>query len=246
MKCRMLAAGMCLLAAGGCSLFGPSKPKLIKGLQKETSSHYVYVLPRHSKSTATQPRADGRQYYRDAYDAIGANQEQVRDEIVYDLMGIIDTNYRNYEMALRDDRNVKDLGSTLVAMGLTSAATVVGGEELKTILSAIATGVLAANASVDKQLFHEFATEAIINEMRARRDEVATTIISSLKTQDPASYPLEAGLRDIVNYYYTGTVTNALQSLVAQASTHSNTASNERKAVTEKPKKVWRRELGIP
>jgi len=212
----------------GCSVHGADEPTLIKELNTERASQYAYIkeTPRRG-SAVTQPPE--RVYFRDAYNSPPASKTKrdVRDEILYDLMSIVDANYRQFEDNLRTDRTVKDLSVTLATLGLTSAATIFGGEETKTILSAIATGVVGANAAVDKQVFKDYATEALIPEMRALRNDIATNMIANMKTQDVDKYPLDAGLRDIVDYYHAGSVTAALQGLV----TRSSNAQADTKAI---------------
>src|SRR6266567_2550816 len=78
----------------------------------------------------TSPRSDA--FFRKAYakaewttngTSVVRNTNEmarVRNLIIDDLMGLIDQNYREYEVALRTDKNVKDLAFALAAMGLTA------------------------------------------------------------------------------------------------------------------------------
>jgi len=103
---------------------------------------------------------------------------KVRNAILNDLMAVIDFNYHEYEAQLRTEKVLKNTTADIVTLGLTAASTAVGGAEAKTILSAIATGVVGANTDTD------------------------------------AHYPLQSGIRDVIAYYYAGSLTDAMLGLV--------------------------------
>jgi hypothetical protein len=183
----------------------------------------------------TQP-ADPN-YFRKAYtNANATNQVLVRNEIVDELIGIVDRNYHEYEIALRESRNTLDLTATLAAMGTSAAGAVVGGEETKTILAAISTGILGADAALNKTVYKELATEAILSEMRKLRAEREANIVIG-KTNSAAVYTLNQALNDITDYYNAGWVTSALVSLAANAAQGADTAKTNTQALkTQKQK----------
>ncbi len=146
-----------------------------------------------------------------------------RNEIIDDLRGIINQNYRDYEVALRSDKSIKDLVATLSTLGLTGAATTTGGVALKSILSAIATGVVGANAAIDKTIFKDQSLEAIRFEMRRLRADREKLINEGMKRPVDA-YTLNHALDDLVEYYNAGFVTRALDSIVLSAGTQANTS----------------------
>jgi len=110
----------------------------------------------------------------------------------------------------------------LATLGLTAAATVSGGAETKTILSAIATGVVGVNTAADKEYFQNNTIQALQLQMRAARSGVETSLIKGMK-QSIKDYPLEAGKRDIVQYYYAGSLNDALIALVQNSGSDAKT-----------------------
>ena len=194
----------------GCGIFraanGPKPP--IKW--KTAALQYNYTKP-------GDPR-----YFRNSY-TNAPDKRLVRNEIIDELTGIVDRNYHDYEVALRDSRNVLDLSATLAAMGASAAATVAGGTETKTILSAISTGILGAEATVNKTIYKELATEAILSEMRKLRSQREVPIIIG-RTNSVEDYTLNQALNDITDYYNSGFVTSALVSLASNAAQGAETA----------------------
>jgi hypothetical protein len=182
-------------------------------LKEGTTLQYIYSNPANSK------------YFRTVYEKSN-DKKLTRNEIIDDLKGLIDQNYRNYEVTLRDDKNIRDLSFNLAAMGLTAAATVAGGEATKTILAAIATGVLGANATVDKVILKDFGIETIQFNMQKLRSEREKLIIDG-KKKGVDDYTLNQALGDLVEYYNAGFVTRALASMVVDAGAAAKKAKDE-------------------
>jgi hypothetical protein len=149
-------------------------------------------------------------------------QESVRNQILNDLMGIIDYNYYVFEDNLRGDKTVQEMGADIATLGLTAAATVMGGAETKTILSAIATGVVGVNSSIDKHIFQNNTVQALQLQMRSMRAAVEVNLNTGMK-QTIKDYPLQNGLRDIVAYYHAGSLTDALIGLVQSSGNNAQT-----------------------
>jgi hypothetical protein len=210
-KIASLTIGLALSAIyyTGCSTAGATKPEL---LNAKRLSAFDYT---HTNS----PR-----YYRTAYDRATTepDRQSARNQVLSDLMSTIDYNYHNYEIALRGDKTVKDTAADVVTLGLTAAATAAGGVEIKTILSAIATGVVGVNTSLDKNVFQNNTVQALQLEMRSLRAEREKILITGMGSTDKV-YPLESGIRDVIAYYYDGTVTDALMGLVQTAGSGAQT-----------------------
>ena len=194
-----LAFGFAALFLTGCAAVRATKPPLIKTTRLPSFNY-------------TSPRAAN--YYLTVYNnAALMDKARVRNAILNDLMAIIDLNYHEFEAGLRTDKAVKDSAAEIVTLGLTAASTAVGGEEAKTILSAIATGVVGANSSLDKNVLQNNTIQTLELEMRALRAEKERDLLNGMADSD-AHYPLQSGIRDIVAYYYAGSLTDAMLGLV--------------------------------
>jgi outer membrane lipoprotein SlyB len=227
---RHSATTSALLAVSLLAIFGllntGCKTQTRRSLKTEPSTSITLTEGTTLQYNYSSPRTAN--FFRKAYAAaewttnetgkIVRNTEEmtrVRNLIIDDLMGLIDQNYREYEVALRTDKNIKDLAFALAAMGLTAASTVAGGESTKTILSAIATGVLGANATIDKTLFKDLTMEALQLEMQRLRADRETVIVNAKKLSAD-DYNLNQAIRDLVEYYHAGFVTRALTSMVVE------------------------------
>jgi len=203
-----IATGSLLASVGaGCSTNrsvwgGANKPALLDAKKLPAFNYTV---------------ASGAKYYLTVYNnaaaASEADGETARNQILNDLMGVIDDNYFEFETNLRGDKAVQEMGTDIATLGLTAAATVVGAAETKTILSAIATGVVGVNSSIDKQIFQNNAIQALQLQMRSARAAVEINLNNGMG-KSLKDYSLQNGIRDIVKYYHAGSLTDALIGLV--------------------------------
>ncbi|MDX2081780.1 MAG: hypothetical protein SFU53_13435 [Terrimicrobiaceae bacterium] len=210
------------LALGGCSTLGPHQPfsfrKRTPGGGEPSVLTYSYV-----RSTASS--SSDREYFKDAYrNASGSSQAEIRNRILFELMAMIDDHYYKYTVILRGDNIGKNLFTELAGIGTTFAASLAGGEQIKTVLAAISTGIQTFNTAVDKEVFLNQTMQAIRFQMDANRQKVATEMLNKMGGST-SGYPLEAGLRDIIRYYDAGTVTSALSSMSAQAAEQKTQAA---------------------
>lgn len=165
-------------------------------------------------------------YFRNKYDNAADDniKRQVRNEIIYELMGVSDEFFHDYEKALRYRNVAKNLGFDALLLSITGATAVVGGEATKAILGAIATGVKGFDTSIDKNLFMDQTIQALELEMETLRSKRNKIIKDHLAKDDVTTYPLQAGLDDITEYYFSGSVTAALNSIVAKAGSDNQKA----------------------
>jgi len=150
----------------------------------------------------------------------GENNPEVvrglRDKIVYGIMQEIDDSYGQFTRQLFAGKaGIGVTGDTLV-LGLTAASTIATHTPTKTILSALGTAVTGVNLSVDKNYFAQQTFQAIGVAMSTRRDKAREAIIQRLD-DDAQDYSLEAAKRDLVAYFYSGTLPGGLQELQEEA-----------------------------
>jgi len=213
------ASLICLIATSCCTTRA-TKPALINAARLPAFNY-------------TSPRAAN--YYLTVYNNSAPTEKvRVRNAILNDLMATIDFNYHEFEVRLHTDKTVKDTSTEIVTLGLTAASAAVGGAEVKTILSAIATGVVGVNASLDKNILQNNTVQALELEMRSLRAQKEKDLIIGMAESD-AHYPLQSGIRDVIAYYYAGSLTDAMLGLVAKTGSDAEvsraTASEARKAL---------------
>jgi hypothetical protein len=150
--------------------------------------------------------------YNDNLAANPALAQEIRDKIAYGFMSEIDDAYGQYTNTLYAGKGAFAVTGDTTLLGLTAAATIATHAPTKTILTALATGLTGVNLSFDKNFFAQQTFQAIGIAMQTRRDKARAEITDHL--DDPvADYPLAAARRDLISYYYAGTLPGGLQEL---------------------------------
>jgi hypothetical protein len=158
-----------------------------------------------------------------------------RNQILTELIYLVDANYYSFENRFYGSQATTNLAGDAANLGLTAAGTVVGASDLKTILSATATGLTGFKASVDKNFFDQQSRAAIVTKMRAlRATERATIEDENHMKAGVSEYSLESGIADVNAYYDAGTVVGALQSIAQTSSSESDQAKKKRQANSAK------------
>jgi hypothetical protein len=146
-----------------------------------------------------------------------AKAKRLRDKIVNGLMGEIDDSFGNFTRNLYTGKGAFGVGADTTQLGLTAAATIATHAPTKTLLSALATAFTGVNLSIDKNFFAQQTYQTIAVAMQTRRDKTRKFITDNLENED-VDYPLSAAKRDLVAYFYAGTLPGGLQELQEEAS----------------------------
>ncbi|HEY2470688.1 MAG TPA: chitobiase/beta-hexosaminidase C-terminal domain-containing protein [Terracidiphilus sp.] len=156
-----------------------------------------------------------------------AKAKEDRNSIVYSLMGEIDKVYGEFDIRLHSGKAMQAVSFDSLTLGLSTAASITTHSATKTILSALGTGIGGIGQSVDKNFFASQTFQVLSVAMANRREKIRTVIVSNLTTQDVATYPLSAAKRDLVAYYYAGTIAGGLDELQQEASAASKSAVSQ-------------------
>jgi|SRR5579864_3741046 len=148
-----------------------------------------------------------------------------RNKIANNYMGDIDYVYGDYTDALFTGKGWESFIGDATALGFSTASTISAVARTKTILSALGSAVTGISLSADKNFFSQQTFQALAIAMQARRDQARQTIISNLQLT-VTDYPLAAVRRDLVSYFYAGTLPGALQEIQMEAAITSHNANN--------------------
>lgn len=202
-RARFRMAGLlgCAVLLGGCAgkIEGPKAPSVI--------------APPNGSYALEIYKSDLGKY--DA--ATGAAQLELRNKMVYGIIGEIDYAFYNYEASLFLNEGNFHVGADFAQLGLAAAATISPAARTKTILSALLSGATGLNLSIDKNYFRQQTVQAITSSMEAGRDKVKTTILNQLN-KDTTAYPFAAARADLIHYFFAGTLNAGLQQLNQTAS----------------------------
>lgn len=147
-----------------------------------------------------------------------------RNQVVNELTILINENYSSYERSFYTSDAALNTAADVIGLGLSSAATVVGGEAVKAALAATITGISGVKMAVSKEFFAEKSRVAVITKMRAMRVD-ALAVIEDRKSLPIEEYPLSKALIDLQTLVEAGTVVSGLEGLV-QSSSESLAAAN--------------------
>jgi hypothetical protein len=134
--------------------------------------------------------------------------EACRNKLITSRTYAIDIQFSAFEEDLFRQARVAGFAATLTTLGLTAAGAVAGGGTTQ-VLSAIAAGITGSRAAFEREVLAERTVLAIHTSMRANRMIVLARIRQGLR-QSVSEYPLAAGLTDVEDYYFQGTLLGAL------------------------------------
>ena len=147
----------------------------------------------------------------EATDADKATKRARRNEIMNEFIWLADDAYYRWEPKFYASGASLATFFDFASLGLTGAASVGNSPQ---VFGAMATGIQGANATINKNYFDQQSRSVIVQKMRQLRDAAMVRIVDGEK-REVADYSLDQGIVEIQNYYYSGTVTAALQGLAS-------------------------------
>jgi len=223
MKSRLALVALVLMLASGCSVYRPKSP-IPSGYTKQLLADVT--RPALLQEYNAMPQKT---------DADKAAKVSRRNQILTELTYLVDQNYYAFENRFYGTQATFSTATDAINLGLTAAASVTGTAELKSILSATATGTTGFKTSVEKNFFDQQSRAAVVSKMRAlRATQLATLEGDSHMKAGVTAYSLEAGISDVNAYYEAGTVVGALQSIAQAAGKESADAKDQQKANSRK------------
>ncbi|MDX2181741.1 MAG: hypothetical protein SFV18_19265 [Bryobacteraceae bacterium] len=155
-----------------------------------------------------------------------AARTRLRDKMIDNFQAEIEVAYADFEGQLYGGRAGALIAGDFVKLGLGAAATLGRGERTKSILAALLTGVTGFDLSVDKNLFQQQTTQAIISSMRAARDRVRLRIAERRRSDD-GTYSWYGARVDLVELLTAGTLREGVQQLHQKAAASAGAAAEE-------------------
>ena len=162
-----------------------------------------------------------------------------RNRILREYVWLIDQNYDQFEAHYYGAQAGVNWAGDVVNIGLTGVSSVTGTAHLKSVLSAIATGITGIKTSYEKNFFDQQTRSAIVQKMRALRAEQLALLEDEHHMKAGVwEYGLQSGINDVNRYYDAGTVIGALQSIAESAGTQAVKAQDKQKENGQKPQQI--------
>jgi hypothetical protein len=216
MKKKYVLFPYIIISIVGCST--TPQTDTINHFVEATTYSYIYCKP---KSDNCSPNDET--YYLKAYNSTTDpdKQKDVRNRIISEQMRLIDEEFREYEKKFTANVDIKNFAVHIASIGLSSAATLVGGASTKAIISAIDTGLKSTNTNFDSDILQNKAQNIIKNQMYKDRSEKSLIIKANMKA-DCKTYTLEEAIRELLEYRYAGLFDRALTNLETQTASYAN------------------------
>jgi hypothetical protein len=216
-----------LMITSACSVYRPKAPiptAYSKQIQADVASTSL-----RSSYNAMPEGTDGEKA------AKVARRNQILSELIY----LVDQNYYTFENHFYGSQATFSTAADAANLGLTAAGAVTGTTEIKSILSATATGVTGFRTSVEKNFFDQQSRAAVVTKMRAlRATQLATIQDENHMKAGVTAYSLEAGISDVNAYFDAGTVVAALQSIAESAGQQTKAAADKQLNNSTKPQLI--------
>jgi hypothetical protein len=152
------------------------------------------------------------------YYAAGPETKQRRDEFVVGRLTLYNLQYIKYISQFTLESAQLQSAFDITKLGVDLAITLVGGAATKAILGAVSAGLTGTRLSIEKNFFNEKTAQALVTQMNAQRKVALVPIVAGLQ-EDVSQYPLSSAIVDLQTYYEAGTMTGALQAILADAGT---------------------------
>lgn len=213
----------CIVVMNGCSVFrfAPTQP-IVYSRSSYTPEMYEADLAAYNQlRNQTSPGVS---------DVTVARRTDLRNKVVYSTAREIDRAYYDFKNAFFGDRATMETLLDIAQIGLSSAGTLAGGEMVKAILAATATGITGSRLSYNKNFFKEKTPDLLLSRMDALRAEQWSQMNLKLTSSVDDGYSLYEAERDMSAYYQAGTLEAAFQNIVAESGATQQKAEEETKA----------------
>lgn len=209
---------LCVLSIFGCSTFrgsmlspqlSPKEDKIAEELEKKYLTYDENSETSKYERDLDAKKINGKEISEKEFQDV---MKQKRNQILNNLILLMNIRYAQYERCFYQTDATISTAFDAAVLGVTAAGTVVGGSATKSILSAIAAGITGSRLSIEKNFLFEKTSPVLMAKMRSMREEKFKTIDTNMK-KNIKEYPLERGLVDIQEYFYSGTIAGALQAI---------------------------------
>jgi hypothetical protein len=155
-----------------------------------------------------------------------AKKRILRNEIIDARMAEIDSKFANFERALYKEGIGFGVGTDWLVLALTAGATTAGGVATKTLLAAISTAVLGAEAAYSKHALFDKTLPVLMAQMVAQRETIRVSIRTNQDLPTDA-YTWFAAESQLNNFEFAGSIPGAIASVAADAGQKAAAATQQ-------------------
>lgn len=155
-------------------------------------------------------------------DADREKAKVIRNKLIFIGVEQVDTEFNNYRKKSRKRSDLLQFIFDFLEVGASTAIAIVNGERAKEVIAEALTGFKGARTSFTRN-FRLLETQILFNKMVSNRSQRLTAIYDKLN--DPVlSYPWERARSELRDYFFAGTIDDALNSLSIDTGSEANTS----------------------
>lgn len=165
----------------------------------------------------------------------GADKEAAkiaRNKLIFIGVEQVDTEFNNYRKKSRKRNELLQFLFDFLEIGASTAIAITGGERVKEVIAEALTGFKGARTSFNKN-FKLLELQILFNKMVAKRSQRLSAIYEKLN--DPVlSYPWERARVELRDYFFAGTIDEALSSLNVDTGAEASIRQKELEDIKER------------
>jgi len=196
-------------------------------IDTSTTTTTTTTTRRRGNTRTTTTRVAARDQVEPAGRELRGNrtQRQWRDYVVRIYEAAISANYNDFSGRMSSERRELGLGADVVVNALTNYATV-AQRSITRQLSAAASGFTGLRGAVDRNLYFDRTTSALVLSMDAERARILARIEEGL-ARDERAYSLHDAIRDLQLLEEAGSLDRAIGELTRHADEQRQLANRE-------------------
>jgi len=194
---------LCVIQFTAGSVQAQKQPPLLKGEAEAEKGYVQNLLNQYQSGDPDQAKL-------------------ARNKLIYTGVEQIDVVFNQYRKNSRKRNDLLQFLFDFLEIGMSSTAAVINGERAKTVLNEVLTGFKGTHTAANKD-FRLLEAQIVFNKMVANRAKVLKGIYDNLNAE-VRTYPWEKARTDLRNYFFAGTMDDALSSLNVDTGAEANEA----------------------
>lgn len=162
----------------------------------------------------------------------GVLTEDVRDAMIYEVLGIVDLKYNHFRNSLLSTRNGVNSSAKALTLLATTASSLTGSAGVKQNYNALTQLITGGVEIYDKEFLHSQTLFALVAQMDANRAKSRKTITDRM-TNDKVPYSGQQAYNDLLEYFQAGTVLGALLGIQQDARSKEQEENKDRTQILE-------------
>lgn len=156
----------------------------------------------------------------------------IRNKLIFIAVEQVDTEFNNYRKQSRKRTDLLQFIFDFLEVGASVAIAVTNGERAKEVIAEALTGFKGARTSFTKT-FRLLEMQILFNKMVTNRSQRLSAIYNKLN-DDVLSYPWERARTELRDYFFAGTIDDALSSLNIGTGAEASDSEEELEAIKER------------